>query len=109
MESQIQTQQHQTTEKISLPTEPLVHRCPSIAAIAALDAICATTKIAIICDHPSIKELIDMVEDDETVPRHLFIAHNMVNNIDILRSTIDIYIENLELHYARILNTTLPF
>jgi hypothetical protein len=96
-------------ENICLPSERFIRRLPSIAAIAALDALLATAGTAILCDNPSIQELMDMIEDDEKVPPHLFIAHNIVDNIDRLRLTIHNYIEQIEINTAQITNNHFPF
>ena len=96
-------------QNISLPSERLVRRFPSIASIAALDAALATTKIAIQCDNPCIQELMDMIEWGEDVPPHLFIAHNIIDNLDRLRVTIHAYFDQVFVHMAKIKNNSLPF
>lgn len=96
MKTVIETHPIDVQEKIELPSERLVRRFPAIAPIAALDAAIATTKIAILCDNPSIPELMDMIEYDEEVPRHLFIAHNIIDNLDRLRLTIYTYFQCID-------------
>jgi len=96
-------------EKLLLPSERLVQFFPSIASIAALDAALATTKTAILCDHPSIQELMDQIEYGEKVPAHLFIAHNIVDAIDRARLTIHAYFDQTESHLNQIKNAASIF
>lgn len=109
METEIPMHPGDVREKLNLPSEKLVRHFPSIAPIAALDAALATTKTAILCDNPSIQELMDMIEDGENVPPDLFIAHNIVDNIDRIRLTIHSYFQQLESRLANIKNAALPF
>jgi hypothetical protein len=96
-------------ENISLPSERLVRRFPSIAPIAALDAALSTTKLAIQSDNPCIQELMDLIEDGENVPPHLFIAHNIIDSIDRLRVTIHSYFDQVHVHMAKVKHDSLPF
>lgn len=109
MDHELETHPIDVRENISLPSERLVRRFPSIAPIAALDAAIATTKLAIQSDNPSIQDLMDMIEDGEQVPPHLFIAHNIIDNLDRLRLTIHCYFDQLHVQLARIKNDDLPF
>lgn len=109
MEPEIELHPTDIREKLNLPSENLVRRFPSIAPIAALDAALATTRTAILCDNPSIQELMDMIEDDEKVPSHLFIAHNIIDNLDRLRLTLHAYFDQLDLRIAQIKNAAVPF
>ena len=96
-------------EKISLPSERLVRRFPASASIAALDAAIATTKLAIQSDNPSIQELMDMIEVGENVPAHLFIAHNILDNLDRLRLTIHSYFQQINFRADKTRDDDLPF
>ena len=109
MKTEIEIHPTDVQEKISLPSERLVQRFPVTAPIAALDAAIATTKIAILCDHPSIQELMDMIEDGEKVPPHLFIAHNIIDNLDRLRLTIHAYFQQVDRRITQIKNDAFPF
>jgi hypothetical protein len=107
----IEIDSHQSNDRVTLllPDKRLVRRFPSIASIAALDAAMAMTKIAILCDHPSIQELIDMIEDGQKVPSHLFIAHNIIDNLDRLRLTVQTYFLHLDSQLAKIADPDFPF
>ena len=96
-------------ENISLPSERLVSRFPAIANIAALDAALATTKLAIESEHPSMQELMYMIEDGEKVPPHLFLAHCIIDNLDRLRLAIHSYSQQINTHINNIRNDDLPF
>ncbi|MHC4779556.1 MAG: hypothetical protein ACYTFG_13365 [Planctomycetota bacterium] len=96
-------------EKLRLPSERHIRRFPSIASIAALDAATATTKTAILCDNPCIQELMDMIEDGDEVPSHLFIAHNIIDNLDRLRLTIHAYFQQVDMRITQIKNDAFPF
>lgn len=96
-------------ETIQLPSERCIHQNPSISVIAALDAILAIAKKAILCDNPSIQELMDLVEDNEDVPLHLFSAHNIVDTIDRLRLTIHTYNKQTEEYLLKQRTQNLPF
>ena len=109
MEHQMDMHPIDVQENISLPSERLVRRFPAIANIAALDAALATTKLAIYSDNPSIQELMNMIEDGENVPAHLFIAHNIIDNLDRLRLTIHSYFDQLHVQLAKIKTDDLPF
>ena len=109
MKTEIEIHPSDVQEKVSLPSERLVQRFPSTAPIAALDAAIATTKIAILCDHPSIQELIDMIEYGEKVPPYLFIAHNIIVNLDQLRLTIQSYFMHVERRIPQFNNDAFPF
>ena len=109
MDHELGTHPIDVRENISLPSERLVRRFPAIANIAALDAALATTKLAIESDNPSIQELMYMIEDGEQVPPHLFIAHNIIDNLDRLRLTIHSYFDQLHVQLAKIKNDDLPF
>ena len=107
----IEIDSHQNDERVTLllPNQRLIRRFPSIASIAALDAASAMTKTAILCDHPSIRELIDMIEDGQNVPAHLFIAHNIIDNLDRLRLTVQTYFLHLDSQSAKIAAPNFPF
>ena len=109
MEQDLNVHPIDVQENISLPSERLVRRFPAIANIAALDAALATTKLAIYSDNPSIQELMNMIEDGENVPAHLFIAHNIIDNLDRLRLTIHSYFDQLHVQLAKIKTDDLPF
>ena len=96
-------------ETIQLPSERCIHKTPSIAAISALDATLAITKKAIICDNPSIQELMDIVDEEEDVPLHLFSAHNIVDTIDRLRLTIHAYNKQTDEYLKKQRTKKLPF
>ena len=96
-------------QNIRLPSESLVRRFPVVAPIAALEAAIATTKMLIQYDNPSMQELMDMIEDEESVPAHLFIAHNIIDNLDQLRITIQAYYQQLNTRMVQIRNDDLPF
>ena len=101
-EMQIETHPMDIREKLLLPSERLVRRFPSIAPIAALEAALVTTKSAILCDNPSIQELMDLIENGEKPHSHLFIAHNIIDNLDRLRLTIHAYFDQIETHMKQI-------
>jgi hypothetical protein len=109
MENYLECHPLDVKEKIPMPSERQIRRTPSISNIATLDAALSVTRLAIIADHPSIQEIMDMIEGDEKPPSHLFIAHNIIDNIDRLRLTIRVYIERAELHANRTANAALPF
>jgi len=96
-------------EKIVLPSASIITRFPSISAIAALDATLAIAKTAILCDNPSIQELMNMIDDDEYISSHLFSAHNIVDTIDRLRLNIHDYNMQTKEHIKQIRNNDLPF
>jgi len=96
-------------ETIQLPSERRVLQSPSASAIAALNATLAIAKNAILCDNPAMPELMDMVEDNEDVPLHLFSAHNIVDTIDRLRLTIHTYNQQTEEFFKNIRSQNLPF
>ena len=109
MKQQIELHPCDVQEKIKLPSERLVRCLPAIAPIAALHAAIATTRIAILCDNPSINELVDMIEYGDDVPPHLFIAHNIIQNLDQLRLTIDCYFQHVNTWSAQFNSEDLPF
>jgi len=98
-----------TKEKIELPAAHTIMRFPSISAIAALDANLAIAKTAILCDNPTITQLMDMIDDDEHVSSHLFSAHNIVDTIDRLRLNIYNYNMQTKKHLKQLRNKDLPF
>ena len=51
----------------------------------------------------------DMIEDGESVPAHFFIAHNLIDNLDQLRITIQAYFQQLNTRLVQIRNDDLPF
>jgi hypothetical protein len=109
MEQDLNVHPMDVQENITLPSERLVRRFPAIASIAALDAALATTKRAILSDNPCIQELMDMIEYGENVPPHLFIAHNIIDNIDRLRITIHSYFDQLHMNMTKAKHDSLPF
>lgn len=98
-------------EKILLPSERSVLRFPSISAIAALDATLAIAKNAILCDNPSIQELMDILDndEDEEIPSHLFVAHNIADSIYRLRLIIHTYNKQTGEYLKQIKVKELPF
>jgi len=96
-------------QNIRLPSENLVRCFPAVAPIAALEAAIATTKMLIQYDNPSMQELMDMIEEGESVPAHLFIAHNIIDNLDQLRITIQAYYQQVNTRMVQIRNDDLPF
>ncbi len=96
-------------ETIQLPSERSVLQNPSASAIAALNATLAIAKKAILCDSPTMQELMDLVEDNEDIPLHLFCAHNIVDTIDRLRLTIHTYNKQIEEHLEKQRTKNLPF
>lgn len=96
-------------QNIRLPSEKLVSCFPAAAPIAALEAAIATTKMLIQTDNPSMQDLMDMIEEGESVPAHLFIAHNIIDNLDQLRITIQAYFQQLNTRMVQIKNDDLPF
>ena len=108
-EMQFEPHPNDVRENLNLPSERLVRRFPSIAPIAALDAAIAITKTAILCDNPSIQELMDLIEYGEKPQSHLFIAHNIIDNLDRLRLTIHAYFDQIETCMTQIKNEAFPF
>jgi len=96
-------------EKIVLPSERSVHCFPAISTIAALDANLAIAHRAILCDNPSMQELMDLVEDNEDVSPHLFSAHNIVDTIDRLRLNIHTYNKQIDEFLEKQRYKSLPF
>lgn len=96
-------------ETIQLPSERCIYPNPSVSAIAALDATLAIAKKAILCDNPSIQELMDIIDEGEDVPLHLFSAHNIVDTIDRLRLTINVYNKQTEEYLVKQRTKNLPF
>ena len=96
-------------ETIRLPSERSVMRSPSISAIAALDATLAIAKNAILCDNPTMQELMDIIDEEDSGSLHHFCAHNIVNLIDRLRLTIFTYNKQIEEYREHLLNKNLPF
>ena len=96
-------------EKIQLPSERSVYNFPAISTIAVLDATLAIAHRAILCDNPTMQELMDLVEDNEDVPLHLFSAHNIVDTIDRLRLTIHNYNKQIEEYLEKQRTKDLPF
>ncbi len=109
MTMKIDPHQCNDSTTLFLPDKRLVQKFPSIASIAALDAALVMTKTAILCDHPSIQELIDMIEDGLKVPSHLFIAHNIIDNLDRLRLTVQSYFLHLDSQLAKTADPDFPF
>jgi len=109
MTTEIDSHQCNDTKTLRLPDKRLVQKFPYIASIAALDAALVMTKTAILSDHPSIQELIDMIEDGHKVPSHLFIAHNVIDNLDRLRATVQAYFLHLDSQFAKTADPDFPF
>ena len=79
------------TEQITLPGLRTVATSPIASIVTALDAILALSKTAIVADTPTINELIDLSNDNQPVPPHLFEAHHIIEIIDRLRMEIQYY------------------
>jgi len=101
----------QVDKKINLrlPSERLVYRFPCAAPIAALEAMVATTKLLIRSEYPSMQELLDMIEEGETVPAHLFMAHGILDDLDQLRLSIHLYLQQINLRLNQIDFDDIPF
>ena len=109
MKSQMIGYPSDAQENIRLPSERLILRFPIAATIAALDAMTATTQKLLLRDNPSMQELMDLIEEGETVPPHLFIAHNMIDNLDQIRITIHAYFQQIDARMSQIDLNDIPF
>lgn len=109
MEDQLAMYLTNETERITLPGLRTVMTCPIASTIAALDAILAVSKTAIIADTPSIDELINLSQDNQPVPPHLFCAHHITDIIDRLRLEILHYGIQTEQHLQNEKLKDLPF
>lgn len=96
-------------ETIQLPSERCVLQNPSASALAALDATLAIAKNAILCDNPTLQELMNRVENNEDLPLHLFSVHNIVDTIDRLRLTIHTYNKQIDEYLEKQKTKNLPF
>ncbi len=96
-------------EIIRVPSDSLIGRFPIAASIAALEAAVASTKKLILCRCPSLQELINAVEQGETIPEHLFIVHNMIDNLEQLRVTIQAYFQHVDALCSKVEIDDLPF
>jgi hypothetical protein len=94
---------------LRLPSERLINRFPCAAPIAALEAMVATTKLLIRSEYPSMQELLDMIEEGETVPAHLFMAQGILNDLDQLRLSIHLYLQQINLRFNQIDFDDIPF
>ena len=97
MKSKPNAFQKQEIDSFPLPSERLVQRFPCAAPIAALDAMSATTKLLIRSEYPSMQELMDIIEDGDNVPAHLFMAHGIVDDLDRLRISIHMFLKQISL------------
>ena len=97
------------SEKITLPGLRTVMNSPIASIVAALDAILALSKNAIIADTPTINELVELSQDKQTVPPHLFGAHHITDIIDRLRMEIHYYNAQTEQHLQKEKDKNLPF
>lgn len=109
MKTQMNKYPSDVRENIRLPSERLIERFPVAAPIAALEAMIATTKTLILRDNPSMQELMDLIENGETIPPHLFIAHNIIDDLDQLRITIHAYLQQLGARTSQIDSNEIPF
>ncbi|MBN2340925.1 MAG: hypothetical protein JXX29_22915 [Deltaproteobacteria bacterium] len=109
MEDQLAMYLTNETEKITLPGLRTVITSPIASTVAALDAILAVSKTALIADTPSIDELINLSEDNQPVPTHLFSAHHITDIIDRLRLEIRHYAFQTEQHLQNEKLKDLPF
>jgi hypothetical protein len=92
-----------------LPSERLVNRFPCAAPIAALEAMTATTKVLLRSEYPSMQELMDMIDEGENVPAHLFMAHAIIDNLDQLRLSIHLFLQQINLRLNQIDFDDFPF
>jgi hypothetical protein len=97
MNSQTTFSAKQEIDNFRLPSERLVHRFPCAAPIAALEAMSATTKLLIRSEYPSMQELMDIIEEGDIVPAHLFMAHGIVDDLDRLRISIHLFLKQISL------------
>ena len=97
------------TEKITLPGLRTASNSPIASIVAALDAILAISRTALIADTPEISELVQLSEDDQPVPPHLFAAHHITDIIDRLRLEIHYYNVQTEQHLQNDITKDLPF
>jgi hypothetical protein len=92
-----------------LPSERLVNRFPCAAPIAALEAMSATTKLLIRSEYPSMQELMDIIEEGDNVPAHLFMAHGIVDDLDRLRISIHMFLKQINLRAEQSDFDDIPF
>lgn len=97
------------TEKITLPGLRTISNSPIASIVTALDVILALSKTAIVADIPEISELVQLSEDNQPVPPHLFAAHHLIDSIDRLRLEIDYYSAQNEQHMQNEKEKDLPF
>jgi len=109
MKSQTTVFPNDPKTNLRLPSERLVNRFPCAAPITALEAMSATTKMLIRSEYPSMQELIDMTDEGESVPAHLFLAHSIVDNLDQLRLSIHLYLQQINLRLNQIDFDDIPF
>jgi hypothetical protein len=56
-----------------------------------------------------MQELMDMIEDGQTVPAHLFMAHGIIDDLDRLRLSIHLYLQQINLRLNQIDFDDIPF